>query len=370
MKTINYVLLLVAAMFAAGCTKQRDLYVETSPMLVVKADWSKSTPTPDGATALVYNAHKTVLTNPYMQPSFTTQPQRVAPDRYDILVFNNLMFSPTDNEFDCIDFKHTDRFDTFEAHATLSKQTNALFLAHSSEVIVNNPNVIAVATYRNKVVEDDRRFVMKYEDGKQTGNYAGDYVKDEVRVTPVRLTRTVQVIAGVKNYKPGFTIYGSLRGFAQGVNLSTRKPVGSKATHAGFAIHRAIPDPEHTDCHILTSDAFTSFGPWWGDDAPTSNSYTLELLARYNGQGEVFSFSFDVTKYSDAVVTQGVDKAISTIQAEESAYRQDGTIPQIQTIVLEVWLTLPEVIGDNDGGIDVGIEDWGEVVIIPVPIRF
>lgn len=368
MRAIKYILLTVIVILGAGCTKQRDLYVVSSPLFVVKADWSKSTLNPHGATALVFNAQKAVLNNPYMQPPTSSQPQRVATDTYDILVFNNLMFSSIDNEFDYITFKGNDKFDTFEAHATMKQDVNALFRSGVQEVYVNNPDVIAADVYRRKTIDDDREFVMKYEDGKPTGNPEIDYVNDEVRVTPIRLTRNVQVILRIKNYKPKFAIYGTLRGFAQGVNLTTRKPVGNNATHAGFIINKAVADPSNADHHILTSDAFTSFGPWW-DDALGSNTYTLDLIARYNGQGDVFSYSFNVTKHIENVVTQWVEKAITTIKTEEATYAANGTIPKMETIIIEVWLTLPDVVG-GDEGIDVGVEEWGDVVIIPVPIRF
>lgn len=308
-----------------------------------------------------------------MQPATATQAQKVAPDTYDILVFNNLMFSPEDNEFENLNFLGTEYFDSFEAHAALNKTASELFRSASQEIVVNNPDLIAAATYRRKVIEHDRMFIMKYEDGIKTGNQEFDYIRDTVEVTPLCLTRNVQVILRVKNYKPKFAIYGTLRGFAQGVNLTTRKPTGNNATHAGFLINKAKADPDHTDRSILTSDVFTSFGPWW-DDSLGSNTYTLDLLARYNGQGDVFSYSFNVTNYIENVVTQWVEKAIEVIKSEEEAHQNngnyDGPVPTMDTIMIEVWLELPNIIGDDKDAMDVGVEDWGDVVIIPVPIKF
>ena len=346
---------LILAILLTSCTKQRDLYIENSPLFVVKADWSESTLSPHGATALVFNEQRAVLNNPYMQPPTATQPQRVTPDRYNILLFNNLMFSPTDNEFANIIFQNTDRFETFEAVARENAQVNEVFRSSADEMFIHNTDIIAAATYRDKVIAEGLEYVMKYKDGIRTGNYEGGYLNDEVELTPVRLTRNVQVVLRVKGYKPAFALYGTLRGFAQGVNLSTRKPTGGKATHAGFAINRAI---EADDCYILTSDVFTSFGMWW-DDKPQSNIYTLDVLARYKGQSDVFAYSFDVSEC--------VEVAAQAIKSEEELYRTVGTVPKMDTIIIEVTLTLPDVIGDDEG-LDVGVEDWGEVVIIPVPM--
>lgn len=355
----------VAILTLVSCTKQRDLFIENSPLFVVKADWSQSTISPQGATALVFSEQRAVLDNPYMQPATTTQPQKVAPDRYDVLVFNNLMFSPTDNEFANITLKGTDRFSTFEAHAREKTEVNDIFRSDANEVFVYNPDVIAAATFRNKVVEDANEYVKKYEDGIKTGNYEGGYVNDEIELTPVRLTRNVQVVLRVNNYKPNFAIYGTLRGFAGGVNLSTRYPVGSKVTHAGFAINNVIEKLDIADYHIVSSEVFTSFGPMWNNN---ENSYTLDILARYKGQTDAFAYSFDVTKCVDNVVIKSVEQSSGVIKTEEELYQKDGTIPKMETIIIEVALTLPDVIGD-DGGIDVGVDDWGDVVIIPIPMN-
>lgn len=378
MKTIKKLLqipllLSLSLVATTSCTQERNLYVVAQTMLTVKANWSESTLSPHGATALVYNSQKAVLPNPFMQPSTTTQAQQVAPDTYNILVFNNLMFSPLDNEFENIDFVGTEHFDTFEAQATLNTKVNSLFKKSDQEVFVNNPEVIAAATYQHKVIEELRDFVIKYEDTDKSDYNMSGAKKDTAQVTPARLTRNVQVTLRVKGYKPKFTIYGTLRGFAQAVNLTTRQPTGSKATHAGFLINRAKSDPDNTKQHILTANPFTSFGPWWNEPLG-SNTYTLDILARYNGQGDAFSYSFNVTKPLANVVTQAVEQAIETIKPQEEAYyangNYNGPTPKMETIQIEVWLTLPEV--TDDGGnpdLDVGVDDWGNVVIVPVPIK-
>lgn len=366
-------LLALAALLAtaSSCTQQRDLFVETSPLFVVKADWSKSTLNPEVATALVYNAQQAVLANPAMQPPTTTRPQRVEPDTYDILVLNNQMFSPSDNGFAHIFFRGTDRFATFEAHATVNPAANPLFRATATtatpQVMVHPPDVIAAATHTGKRIDYDRNFVMKYQDGIRTGHPEEGPLLDSVRVTPLRLTRTLQVVLRVRNYKPKFAIYGTLRGLAQGVNLTTRQPTGSLATHAGLLINKAKADPDNADCHILTSELLTTFGPWW--NAPTgSHTYTLDLLARYNGQGDVFNFSFDVTNVME-YVTRAMEPAMATIRAEEATLATSSTPPKMATIVIEAWLTLPDAIDEGDG-MEIEIEEWGEVVIVPIPIKF
>lgn len=370
--TSNILCALLTIIAVAGCTKHRDLYVNISPLFVVKADWSSSSVCTEEATALVFNNNRAVLSNPYMIPAASTQPQKVAVDTYDILVFNNMMFSSTDNGFTDIFFKGTDRFNTFEAYANTQDNANPLFRSGFQEVFVNNPDLIAAATYRRKTIEDDRDFSMKYEDGILTPCLNGDYINDSVSVKPVCLTRTVQIVIRAKNYKPKFAIYGTLRGMAQGVNLVSRHPTGNNATHAGFRINNATIDSEHSDRHILTSEPFTSFGPWWNEPLG-KKTYILDILTRYNGQGNVFSFSFNVTRHIPNVVTQWMEKAIESIKSEEEAHRNngsyDGPIPRMDIIVIEIWLDLPEVIGSDDG-LDVGVDEWGDVTIVDVPIRF
>lgn len=360
MKVITYSIFFLLIMVVwGGCTDHRDLHVTSSPMFIIKNDWSAARLNPESATAILFASPE-----PYesMLNDVCRHRLYLDPDIYDILVFNEVMLSSTELNLDGIVCRGTKRFDTFGAYAKPSP-VNPVFRSAPDEIMVGYgyPEPLATRTFEKKEVLSGKQYMMKYQNGDNQFIDYQDYDADSVELLPIRVTREVKIIAHVKNLKNKFRVSATLRGFAEGVLLSTRQPDGTNAAYT-FDLNSAVPDPQVEDGHIIVSKPFSSFGPWW-NHYPSEQRYMLDLVATRNG--EIFQYSFDVTESDGVTVTQSVGEAIVKIQAEEAQFLKDGTPPAMELIVIEVWFELPMV---TDGSIDVGVGDWGTDIIIPIPI--
>lgn len=358
-KSILYILLALAAMAVwGGCTDQRHLYVDIKPMFVIKNDWSASRLIPEGATAMLYGRSdpcELMHNSPHRHKLY------LEPTLYDILVFNEVMFSPTASNIKGIVYRETEGFDTFGAYA-LPNPVNPIFRSEPSEVMVGYgyPEHLAAHTYVQKEVLEDKQYIMKYQNGKNGFPVYQHFDADSVEFLPIRLTRDVRVIAHVRNLKSEYRISGTLNGFAEGVLLANRQPDGADAAYV-FDLNNAQLDPETKNSHIITSGSFTTFGPWW-NDYPGNRRYMLSLVA--NCSGELLRYNFDVTE-RNADVIRSVGEAIVKIKDEEAKYIHDGTLPAMEEIIIEIQFDLPAI---PDGSIEVDVGDWGQDIIIPVPI--
>lgn len=360
-KAIKYSFFVILAMVALmGCTDHRDLHVTIKPMFIIKNDWSVAWLNPEGATAMLFarpDPCEPMHTSAYRHRLY------LEPDRYDIIVFNEIMLSSASTNLDGIVYRDIDGFDTFGAYAKPSP-VNPIFKSDPGEVMVGYgyPEPLATETYEQKEVLEDKQYLLKYQNGKNGFTGYNDFDADSVELLPIRVTREVKVIAHVKNLRDQFRVSGVLNGFAEGVLLSNRQPNGANASYV-FDLNSAVPDPQVEGGHIIVSKPFTTFGPWW-NNYPSEHKYVLDLIA--TRAGKVFPpLSLDVTQSNGRTVTRSVGEAIVKIRSEEYNLLRDGTLPAMETIMIEVWFDLP--LGD-DGSIDVGMGDWGTDIIIPIPM--
>lgn len=356
-KKILYPILILGA--AAGCTDQRDLFVKARPLFIVKNDWNVAKLKPEGATLLFYPRENPIelMVNDPCRHRFALEP-----GVYNILVLNEVMFSESETNIPRVVHRRTNNFSTIGSYAKASN-VSSMFRTSDDEVMVgyNYPEHVATRNIMQREVLNESEYVLKYQNGKNGHPMYGDFETDSIAFTPIRVTRDVRVIAHVKNLRNGFRISGSLRGFAEGALLTSRLPDGQNATYT-FDMNGALPDPDAPDRHLITSHTFTTFGPWW-NNYPSDHKYILDLYAGWSGTA--LPFRFDVTEYAPPDVTRSVGQAIRVIQQEEHVFVEQGIYPAIDTIIIEIWFDLPVF---QDSFLDVGAVDWGEDIIIPVPI--
>lgn len=358
-KEIFYLILILWA--TSSCTDQRDLFVKARPLFIVKNDWAVAKLAPQGATLLFYPRNEPIelMTNDACRHCFTLEP-----GIYNILVLNEVMFSESETNILRVVHKGTSNVSTIGSYAKASN-VNSAFKTSDDEVMVgyNYPEHVATHNIMQREVLSENDYVRKYLNGKNGHPVYNDFEADSIEFTPIRITRNVQVIAHVKNLRNGFRISGSLRGFAEGSLLASRLPDGQNATYT-FDMNGALPDPDASDRHIITSPIFTTFGPWW-NNYPSNHKYILDLYTGWNGTTS--PFRFDVTEYAPPHVIKSVGQAIRVIQKEERDFAEQGVYPAIDTIVIEIWFDLPIF---QDDFLDVGVVDWGQDIIIPVPVSF
>lgn len=359
MRKLIHCSFLILFLIIIGCTDHRDLHVASKPLFIIKNDWSVAKLNPEGATAMFFarpNPCEPMYSNAYRHKLY------LDPDIYDILVFNEAMFSPTNTNLEGVIYRDVDKFNTFGAYAK-ENPVNPIFKSAQDGVMVGYgyPDPLATRTEERKEILSEKQYVMKYQNGKNGFPTYSDFDADSTEFLPIRVTRNVKVIAHVKNFKTGFRVSGTLRGFAEGVLLATRQPNGSNATYV-FDLNSAVLDPEQEKGYIIVSPTFATFGPWW-NDYPSNRRYTLDLVAARNG--DTFRYSFDVTERIEAEVTKSIGEAIAKIKIEEAQFLKDGTPPAMEPIIIELWFEFPPV---ADGDIDVGVGDWGSDIIITIPM--
>lgn len=349
MNTITHLILLISCTgFMESCTKQRDLHTASYPQLLVTNNWDSSQcGTDNGATAMIYD-------RPNASPAelMTDAGRKIVElDRglYDILVFNGLMYSPTETHLDNIFYRGTDQFETFEAVVTEMPPARR-FRAADSEVIVNSPDILATRSTTEHEMQARKKFEMKYRDGKNGLPTSLTHLEDSIFFTPCRITHTCQVIARVRNPKSARVVQAQLHGFSQSVFLASRLPAHNSITHQ-FTLNSLKLDQSDPTTGTISSPVFLTFGPPL--DLP-GRTYTIDVNVLLTNSEELPPITFDVTGQ--------VEEAIAYLAAERLKDRHI-----METFYIRIEFELPVVTSD---GMDVGLGEWGDDVIINIPIKF
>lgn len=340
--------LLLSLFISVSCTEQRDLYVASYPQLLILNDWNPSQVfPPNGATAMIFD-EKTGQRTEIMTDA-NRKVIELDQGLYDILVFNGSLYHPTD-ALGNISFRGTDKFETVEAVVSEMNPTK-IFRATNGEVIVNNPDILATHSTANCDIEARKKFELKYRDGKNGFPTSLKHINDTLPFTPCRITVDCIVICRVKNVKSARIVQAKLRGFSQSVFLANRLPSHTYITHQFTLNDRQFDDPDPT-IGTIKSPMFTTFGPPL--DLP-ERKYIIDIHTLLINGEEWPQKSFDVTDQ--------VKPYIEFLKQERNKNNPFITQP----IIIYLYFELPIVISD---GMDVGVKDWGDDVIVTVPIQF
>lgn len=344
---MKYILILLLSMIVSACTEQRNLYVASHPQLLIENEWVPSQISADnGATAVIYDRPENPAELiPYALRKIIELPTGF----YDVMVFNGLMYSPSQSHLDNIYYRGTDSFETFEAVVTEMPE-GSKFRTQSGETIVNFPDILATRSTAEHEMRGRKKFEMKYRDGKNGFQTSQNYIEDTIHFSPCRVTHTCQVIARVRNPKSARIVQAKLHGFAGSVFLANRMPAHNSVTHQ-FTLNSLKLDQFDPNVGTIVSPVFNTFGPPL--DLP-QRRYTLDINVLLTNSQEFPSMSFDVTDQ--------VKQAISYLNAERLKNR-----PIMETFYIYIDLDLPAVVSDN---LNVGVLDWGNDVIVTVPITY
>lgn len=341
------ILLAYLTLLLASCTRQRDLHVASYPQLLIENDWTPAQiGTDNGATVMIYNRSDGSPTE--LMPDAVSKIIELDQGQYDIIVFNGLMYSPAETHLDNIRHQGTEQFDGFEAIVT-EMEPGKRFRARDGEVIVNFPDILATRSTSGHDIQARKKFEMKYQDGQNGFPTNLKYISDTINFTPCRVTHTCQVIARVRNHKSARVVQAKLHGFSQSVILANRMPSHNVITHQ-FTLNSLKSDPIDPDIGTISSPVFNTFGPPL--DQP-DRIYTIDVSVLLTNSEELSPMNFDVTAQ--------VEQAIAYLAAE----RLKNT-PIMNTFYIYLDFELPIVTSD---GLDVGVGDWGDDVIITVPVK-
>lgn len=351
MRQLIYIVISILFVLTTGCTKQRDLYTKARPHLLVRSDWQPANMVlpNDGATLLVYNNDKVVnwMDNPNRLELYLQK------NSYDLIILNSYLLDGQQQPLDYIEFRGKERFENIEAYAT-EMANRAKFRAQEGELIVNNPDSLATRSLREREILDDGQYELKYVNGK--GNYptATNYLADTVDFTPCRVTLMCEVVLNVKNadqIQKGVIVKGTLRGFTNSVFLGERLPSHTYASHQFAPNHLKYNEGSTTDGVIYSR--FSTFGPPVDDP---DRDYELQIDVLYTSAQRSQQFLFN--KDNGDIIKQQLLPQI----ARRAKERVDNE-PILSDIRLEVDIALDI----EAGNWDVGVEDWGDDIIIVIP---
>lgn len=347
-RIIHLIICVCFILLADSCTEQRDLYVASYPQLLIKNNWTPSECSSDnGATAMIYDRPSDSPTE--LIPNAVRKIINLDQGLYDILVFNGLMYSPVETHLDNIFYRGIDRFETFEA-VVAEMSPSKRFRAREGEIIVDSPDILATHSTSDHEIAARRKFEMKYRNGENGFPTSINHLDDSVSFIPCRVTHTCQVIARVRNPKSARVVQAKLHGFAQSVFLANRMPAHNSITHQ-FTLNSLKTDALDPSMGTIKSPVFATFGPPL--DLP-ERVYKVDVNVLLTNSEEHPMLTFDVTDQ--------VEAAIENLAAERLKNR-----PIMETFYIYIDFELPVVISD---GMDVGLGEWGDDVIITVPINF
>lgn len=339
---IIYSLTLIAMWHS--CTDQRDLYVKSGPVILIKSDWEPSRiSTDDGASLMIFPLPNYIhlLDNPFR----TTKSLEAG--GYDMLIFNGYMFSETETHLDNIYYNGSDNIETFEAVVT-EKSGSEKFRAKQGEIIVNNPDTLSTRSSAKLSVEGTTKYEVKYKDGHNGFPTSSNYIEDSLEFTPCRVTHNciIKVHAiNIKAINGRGIVKASLRGFAGSVFLYKRLPSHTEITHQ-CNLNGLIYDAD-SPLDGTIGATFSTFGPPL--DLP-ERTYELEINVKYPSGNEA-RFVVDVTDQ------------IKPIIARMNQERLDNK-PIMDDIVINTEITIEN---DNGGDFDIDVEEWGDDVIVTIP---
>ena len=331
----------------SGCTEQRDLFIVSSPSLLIESDWTSSKiNTDEGATAIAFDGSNS---SKNLMPNATKQLITLKKGNYDFLVFNGLMYSENESHLDYIQYRGVNEFETFEAYAT-EMESRSAFRAASDEIVINNPDILATQSMHSIDIEGLNEYEMIYDNGKKQNPPTGNYVEDSLLFMPCRITHTCQVKVHLTNSKSVRIARGSIKGFSNSVYLASRMPSHTFVTQQ-FVLSTLVSDPSDPGSGTASSPTLNTFGPPL--DLP-GRTYSVELRFLLINNEEYGPYNFDITDQ--------VEQAIAYLKKARLA---NTAITETITITIGD-IKLPKVSSDN---MDVGVNDWGNNIIIPAPFK-
>ncbi|MDR1369003.1 MAG: DUF5119 domain-containing protein [Dysgonamonadaceae bacterium] len=352
----SYLLLLSVCLGLWSCDDRRDLIDlgenwEKTLAVKVKIDWSKAGINPENASIWIFNASDGT---PALggRPELTNRMELTVDlpiGQYSILVFNGAI-----NDQDHIRFRGTDRYRTFEAYAydeTPEGNAAARLRADEDLSFITPPNVLAA----------DHLDLLEI-----TGRMIDRKEETLITFTPRRLVSQINITVHFRglNYSAPGGHSGVVTGMANSIFLATGKTGNEPANHAFTLNNRTFYPDSQTDGTM--SRSFLTFGLPGMTYNPlqfgeTNNRLLLDILLRNN---EHATYSIDVT---GGVVSSGSNDAATGLNLLITLGGGNLSLPPVMHDPVTL-PEVPEVDFSDGGGFDPDVNDWGEIIDLPMPV--
>lgn len=341
--------LILAILLFVSCVEQRDLYVLVSPKVNVKGDWQQSLGESDmtmKATGIAYPQEGEFLKEYFYAPDNVTL--SVSPGFNDVIIFNGLMYSPTETHLDEIYFRGVEKFSTFEAVVAEGTANRRLTRAEDEYIASNNMEILSSATARLDI-DREKAYQIKYHNGKNGIIEQPVSKEDSLSLIPVALSYRAQIVATLENVSSAYGANASLHGFVGSVFMAERRPSHFFVTHQFNLNNKKILDKE-ADLGTIESPVFVTFGP--PTDMPDQKYEIYLKIMLINGEERDWTLD----------ITEQIREIIEMIQAN---MKSDPPVQFSLEIPLSISVSLPKI-ENYEGGI--GVEDWGDDEIIRIEI--
>jgi hypothetical protein len=346
-----YITAFLAVVATQGCTDQRDLYVSSQLQLAVTGDWQPSLGKTDmtmNATAMAFDHNGDVIKEYFYNPSSVDIP--VTGGTYDVMLFNGLMYSPTDTHLDDVYFRGTDALDTFEAVASRGSAIGRIGTRAEDEYIASNYMEIVTSGVQQVDVEASKSYFLKYKNGQNGYDIPTDDIYVDLNIVPVALSYATQVVMTIENISSAAGASAALYGFVGSAYMASREPSHFYVTHHFNLNSRRMLD-RTGDVGTIESPVFVTFGPPL--DALDSRFEVYVKMVLVNGSE--MTRSFDVTDQMKPIIEEIKENLGSRVDIN-----YELEIP----IDVEVELPIVEPVGGS-----IGIEGWDDEELIHVPIN-
>lgn len=356
MKRLLYILSLSLAVVSCQRRELTYLYDPTCEV-VVDVDWSNMSTTPTGMSVYCYpedGGDAVVAVSNDISSITVNLPQ----GSYNILVFNQI---PTD--YGTVSFSGMDSFETAEVSTVSSDSKWAE--SKSGVGLVRDPEEIAAATYVGFVVSsEDVATKVEYDSGVATKS--GESVTKYISVTPKVIIKNIVVrvrVSGIYNHQ---STRATLYGLAGGYNFSQQTSHTTQATHVLEDWTKTVYDGYSEGELSIT---FTSFGL-------PAQSTTTRSYEDWDGRLDI-----DILLVDNATITSETvylnDKV--TINSSDDDTKADisadinidtGFTFDLDSTSDDKPIVLPDVepVDGSSSGFSAEIDDWGDKVVIDVPI--
>lgn len=333
MKQMNYLIGLL--LLLSGCDTRREILDDESVWVRVNLDWKNADARPNGATVWFF-PHRADLKPVALRTHETTDSIRLRMDNYSVLVFNE-----TEKDHGGMHFRGIDRYETFEAYSVPVLQRNTPVVV-DGETLVSAPDPLLVDQQDNlditmNMIHADQRPLLKF--------------------APQPKLYTLQLsvyIHGLDNVLPTASS-ATLSGLSGGLLLTGGDYSPERVTQQ-FAFNRLAWDPGSYQKGTLYA-RFLLFGI----DGMTvrqgvANNNKLKLYLKLR-DGSTFTLE------------RNVGDLISRGSGSELALELHvglGTSDKDPIIVVP---DVPDKDPGADSGFDADVDDWGDEVIIEIPVQ-
>jgi hypothetical protein len=320
---------------AAGCDRQRDLWIKGTPLLEVEGDWIPSLGMEDmggRATARFYPAAGTARTEYFAEPRRVDTP--VENGVWGVLIFNGTMFSEQETNLEKITFRGTSAAATFEGVVSTADPVSPNLSVAEGETIVANDMALLTAACAEVEIEGSRGFKVKYINGVDAHPTAESYVDSTLVLTPRLLNYHARVVVQLASADhASTTCSAAVRGFVGSAMMADGKRGEGRVTHQ-VKLEKLMVDPT-TERGSVESDTFVTFGP----PVPARTDWPFELeVSVTTRDGNVTRKTFDVADQIAPVVERMAAGTFTNSPADPILIVVSLDLPELEAgVELDKW---------------------------------